>query len=251
MPAIALIEPRTSHGQAAIATDIDAMCAVQIAVAAAQMAEGRTVDGDAALRRVAAQYAFFAVTEHAVGDGQVAAFQPDTRPVAIGNAQILKDNAIDAGRSAAQDQSCLALARHAIQDDGSGRARAKGNLSSVLHGALGVGARRDQHGPPPSTNRRDRILQRGIALTAFLHGKGGRSALRQSGSTDGGEDEQGRGQYTHGRRHRRAYRPGQCELVVNKMLFRDGTSSTVVMKEATRQISARHWVGGDAQPGYS
>src|SRR3546814_11699365 len=94
MAAIALVEARARDRQAAIAARIDAVGAGEVAVAAPQMAEGRPVDADRVARRVARQNAFLAVAEQAVGDGQVAAFQPDARTIAIGPAQILEDEAV-------------------------------------------------------------------------------------------------------------------------------------------------------------
>src|SRR3546814_12361978 len=109
------------------------------------MAEGRPVDADRVARRVARQNAFLAVAEQAVGDGQVAAFQPDARTIAIGHAQILEDEAVYGARPAAQPQRRLLLAGHAAEDGGARLLRAAGALAALPHRALRIAARGHPH----------------------------------------------------------------------------------------------------------
>src|SRR3546814_2079280 len=95
------------------------------------MAEGRPVDADRVARRVVRQNAFLAVAEQAVGDGQVAAFQPDARTIAIGHAQILDDEAVYGSRLAAQHQRRLLLAGHAVADGGARLLPADGDIAAL------------------------------------------------------------------------------------------------------------------------
>ena len=102
---------------------------------------------------IAGQYAFLAVAEQAVGDGEVAAFQTDARAIAVGHADILEDDAVDRGGAAAKDQRALPFARHAVEDRGARRRGADGDVAPLLHRALAIGAGRDDDRAPAIADR--------------------------------------------------------------------------------------------------
>jgi len=206
-------------------------CAGEVAVAAPQMTEGRPVDADPVAGRVAGQNTFLAVAEQAVGDGQVAAFQPDARPIAVRDAQILEDEAVDAARPTAQDQGRLLFAGDAVEYGGAGLLRADGDVAALLHRALRIGARRHQHRAAAIADRPDRVAQRRIASPAFLHGEGRSDTLGQRRGRDGGGDEQDRREEAHIQGYRMKRAPGQCRVMVNKILCRYGTGAKLAASE--------------------
>ena len=67
--------------------------------------------------------AVLAVAEQGVVDDQVARFEADAGAVAVGDADVGEDEALDPGRAAAQHQRRLALAGDAVEQSGAGRAR--------------------------------------------------------------------------------------------------------------------------------
>ena len=116
MSAIAFLKTAVGHLQRTEIADVDAVRAGQAAIAAAQSLEGRAIDDDFGAGIVGAQYALFGVAEHRVIDIEIATLDPDAGTVAIRNALVLKDDAVDGCRLAPQDQRSLALADAAIED---------------------------------------------------------------------------------------------------------------------------------------
>ena len=203
MAAIALIEAGTGNGEARDPADIDAMGAVEIAVAPAQMAESRFVDLDRGTAILAGQNAFLAVAEQAVADGKIALFEADTRSIAIGDPQILEDQAIDHGGAAAQHQSRLFFADRAVENRTARRRGLDRHLAAILHGALAIGARRDDDRALAIADRADRIGKRDKAPAIFGKGERGRRTLGKGRRGDGcGHQQQGQ-EDAHGNKARR------------------------------------------------
>src|SRR3546814_977868 len=65
-------------------------------------------------------------------------FRSDARAIAVGNAHILKDDAIDARAIAAQHERRLALARHTVEDRTARLGGDEGDAARGLHRAVAV-----------------------------------------------------------------------------------------------------------------
>src|SRR3546814_13689616 len=89
----------------------------------------------------------------------IAPLEPNARAVAVGNAHILKDDALDPRAIAAQHERGLALAGHAVEDRAAGLGGDEGDASRGLHRAVAVMAGGDAGRPFALTDRLDRILQ--------------------------------------------------------------------------------------------
>ena len=150
------------------------------------------VDADRAVMVVGDENAVLAVAEQGFADAEIARFEPDAGAVAVGDADVLEDQAPTCAARAAEYQRALALAGDAVEDHGAGLAGDIGDPPGILHRALAIGAGRDHDRAVAAADRGDRVGEAAIALAIFLDGEGRRRGLR--GQRRRRDDDAGAGQ---------------------------------------------------------
>jgi len=171
MAAGAAFEARVGDGQAAIVADIERVGAVAVG-AAAEAAEGRMIDRDAAIRIAGGEDSALAIGEQRFRDVQIALLDPDAGTIAVRHCHVGEDQAFDARRSAAQHERRLALAHHAIERDRPRRRGGEDNITRFLHSALPVSSRCDPDCAASLADRRHRVGQRRMAFACLGDGEG-------------------------------------------------------------------------------
>lgn len=173
--------------QGAIATHIDAVCAIAGRVMA-QPRKGRMIDRHRGGWIVGRQDARLAIEEHRVADAERTLLDADTGAIAITHLDMAEDDPLHLRPPSAQHERRLSFARDAGEDRLARLDRDIADPPGALHRAFAIGARRDADHPLAIADRIHRILQRAEAARADHEGL--RNPLRQRDAGSQTEKEQ-------------------------------------------------------------